>query len=209
MKTSTGIPTSVCFGFLKSLLEVIDTQTPEYLAIAFDLGQPTFRHEADENYKADRPEPPEDLIIDLRNLQDLLKAFNLTVITAPGYEADDILGTLAKKASATGFKVKILSGDQDLFQLIDAEKGISVLHLPGGKGSIPQEFFPEEVKEKLGILPTQVVDYKALCGDKSDNIPGVRGIGEKTAVKLLNEYGCLSEIYASLEQIKGANKCIA
>ena len=135
-----------------------------------------------------------------------MKAFNLTVVTAPGYEADDILGTLAKKASATGFKVKILSGDQDLFQLIDAEKGISVLHLPGGKGSIPQEFFPEEVKEKLGILPTQVVDYKALCGDKSDNIPGVRGIGEKTAVKLLNEYGCLSEIYASLEQIKGANK---
>lgn len=206
LKTSTGIPTSICFGFLKSLLEVINTQKPEYLAIAFDLGKPTFRHEADKNYKADRPEPPEDLIIDLGNLQDLLKAFNLTVITAPGYEADDILGTLAKKASATGFKVKILSGDQDLFQLIDAEKGISVLHLPGGKGSIPQEFFPEEVKEKLGILPTQVVDYKALCGDKSDNIPGVRGIGEKTAVKLLNEYGCLSEIYASLEQIKGANK---
>ena len=206
LKTSTGIPTSICFGFLKSLLEVINTQKPEYLAIAFDLGKPTFRHEADKNYKADRPEPPEDLIIDLGNLQDLLKAFNLTVITAPGYEADDILGTLAKKASATGFKVKILSGDQDLFQLIDAEKGISVLHLPGGKGSIPQEFFPEEVKEKLGILPTQVVDYKALCGDKSDNIPGVRGIGQKTAVKLLNEYGCLSEIYASLEQIKGANK---
>ncbi|MDE5073411.1 MAG: DNA polymerase I [Trichodesmium sp. St16_bin4-tuft] len=206
LKTSTGIPTSICFGFLKSLLEVINTQKPEYLAIAFDLGKPTFRHEADKNYKADRPEPPEDLIIDLGNLQDLLKAFNLTVITAPGYEADDILGTLAKKASAAGFRVKILSGDQDLFQLIDAEKGISVLHLPGGKGSIPQEFFPEEVKEKLGILPTQVVDYKALCGDKSDNIPGVRGIGEKTAVKLLNEYGCLSEIYASLEQIKGANK---
>ena len=206
LKTSTGIPTSVCFGFLKSLLEVIDTQTPEYLAIAFDLGQPTFRHEADENYKADRPEPPEDLIIDLRNLQDLLKAFNLTVITAPGYEADDILGTLAKKASAAGFRVKILSGDQDLFQLIDVEKGISVLHLAAGKGSTPKEFFSEEVKDKLGILPAQVVDYKALCGDKSDNIPGVRGIGDKTAVKLLNEYGCLSGIYASLDKIEGANK---
>ena len=90
LKTSTGIPTSICFGFLKSLLEVINTQKPEYLAIAFDLGKPTFRHEADKNYKADRPEPPEDLIIDLGNLQDLLKAFNLTVITAPGYEADDI-----------------------------------------------------------------------------------------------------------------------
>ncbi|MGD1807645.1 DNA polymerase I [Dapis sp. BLCC M126] len=206
LKTSTGIPTSVCFGFLKSLLEVIDTQKPEYLAIAFDLGQPTFRHKADENYKADRPEPPEDLITDLENLKDLLRAFNLTVITAPGYEADDILGTLAQKASAAGFRVKILSGDQDLFQLIDVEKGISVLHLAAGKGSTPKEFFSEEVKEKLGILPSQVVDYKALCGDKSDNIPGVRGIGEKTAVKLLDEYGCLAEIYASLDKIKGANQ---
>ncbi|MGD1698736.1 DNA polymerase [Dapis sp. BLCC M229] len=206
LKTSTGIPTSVCFGFLKSLLEVIETQKPEYLAIAFDLGEPTFRHKADENYKADRPEPPEDLITDLENLQELLRAFNLTVITAPGYEADDILGTLAQKASAAGFGVKILSGDQDLFQLIDVEKGISVLHLAAGKGSTPKEFFSEEVKEKLGIFPNQVVDYKALCGDKSDNIPGVRGIGEKTAVKLLNEYGCLAEIYASLDKIKGANQ---
>ena len=206
LKTSTGIPTSVCFGFLKSLLEVIDTQKPEYLAIAFDLGQPTFRHKADENYKADRPEAPEDLITDLGNLKELLRAFNLTVITAPGYEADDILGTLAQKGSAVGLRVKILSGDQDLFQLIDVEKGISVLHLAAGKGSTPKEFFAEEVKEKLGILPTQVVDYKALCGDKSDNIPGVRGIGEKTAVKLLNEYGCLAEIYASVDKIQGANQ---
>ncbi|NES04255.1 MAG: DNA polymerase I, partial [Okeania sp. SIO2F4] len=206
LKTSTGIPTSVCFGFLKSLLEVIEKQKPEYLAIAFDLGEPTFRHKADKNYKADRPEPPEDLITDLENLKELLGAFNLTVITAPGYEADDILGTLAQRYSAVGFRVKILSGDQDLFQLIDVEKGISVLHLAAGKGSTPKEFFAEEVKEKLGILPTQVVDYKALCGDKSDKIPGVRGIGEKTAVKLLNEYGCLAEIYASLDKIKGANE---
>ncbi|MEB3340756.1 DNA polymerase, partial [Okeania sp.] len=206
LKTSTGIPTSVCFGFLKSLLEVIDTEKPEYLAIAFDLKEPTFRHKADINYKADRPEPPEDLIIDLENLKELLNAFNLKVITFPGYEADDILGTLAQKASAVGLRVKILSGDQDLFQLIDVEKGISVLHLPGGKGSTPKEFLAEEVKQKLGILPSQVVDYKALCGDKSDNIPGVRGIGEKTASKLLNEYGCLEKIYASLDKIKGANQ---
>ncbi|NEO57330.1 MAG: DNA polymerase I, partial [Okeania sp. SIO3B5] len=120
--------------------------------------------------------------------------------------ADDILGTLAQKASAAGFLVKILSGDQDLFQLIDVEKGISVLHLAAGKGSTPQEFGPEEVKEKLAILPTQVVDYKALCGDASDNISGVRGIGKKTAVKLLSEYGSLAEIYSSLNKIKGANK---
>ena len=206
LKTSTGIPTSVCFGFLKSLLEVMETQKPEYLAIAFDLGVPTFRHEADENYKADRGETPEDLIVDVENLQDILGVLNIPVITAPGYEADDILGTLSQQASAAGFGVKILSGDQDLFQLIDTEKGISVLHLAAGKGSTPTEFGPEEVREKLGILPNQVVDYKALCGDSSDNIPGVKGIGKKTAVKLLSEYGSLAEIYASLEQIKGANQ---
>ncbi|GFZ99720.1 DNA polymerase I [Okeania sp. KiyG1] len=206
LKTSTGIPTSVCFGFLKSLLEVMETQKPEYLAIAFDLGQPTFRHEADKNYKANRQEAPDDLIVDVENLQDILKAFNISIITVAGYEADDVLGALAQKASAAGFRVKILSGDQDLFQLIDVEKGISVLHLAAGKGSTPQEFGPEEVKEKLGILPTQVVDYKALCGDASDNISGVRGIGKKTAVKLLNEYGSLAGIYSSLPQIKGANQ---
>ena len=206
LKTSTGIPTSVCFGFLKSLLEVMETQKPEYLAIAFDLGVPTFRHEADKTYKADRAETPEDLIVDVKNLQDILAAFNLPVVTVPGYEADDILGTLAQQGSAAGFRVKILSGDQDLFQLIDTEKGISVLHLAAGKGSTPSEFGPAEVKEKLGILPNQVVDYKALCGDTSDNIPGVKGIGKKTAVKLLSEYGSLIEIYASLEQIKGANQ---
>ncbi len=206
LKTSTGIPTNVCFGFLQSLLAVIETQKPEYLAIAFDLGQPTFRHKADKNYKANRQETPEDLIVDVKNLQDILRAFNLTVITVLGYEADDILGTLAQKASAAGFRVKILSGDQDLFQLIDAEKGISVLHLASGKGSTPKEFGVAEVEEKLGILPHQVVDYKALCGDKSDNIPGVEGIGEKTAVPLLKEYGSLTEIYASLDKIQGAKQ---
>ncbi|MGB3511651.1 MAG: DNA polymerase I [Microcoleaceae cyanobacterium] len=206
LKTSTGIPTSVCFGFLKSLLEVMDTQKPEYLAIAFDLGMPTFRHEADENYKADRAETPEDLIVDVKNLQDILAALNLSVITAVGYEADDVLGTLAQKASAAGLRVKILSGDQDLFQLIDTKKGISVLHLAAGKGSTPREFSPAEVQEKLGILPHQVVDYKALCGDASDNISGVKGIGKKTAVKLLSEYGSLAEIYGCLDKIKGANQ---
>ncbi|NEN93421.1 MAG: DNA polymerase I, partial [Okeania sp. SIO3H1] len=204
LKTSTGIPTNICFGFLQSLLPVIETQKPEYLAIAFDLGVPTFRHKADKNYKANRKETPEDLIVDVKNLQEILKAFNLTVITAPGYEADDILGTLAQKASAAGFRVKILSRDQDLFQLIDAEKGISVLHLASGKGSTHQEFGIIEVEEKLGILPHQVVDYKALCGDPSDNIPGVEGIGKKTAVELLKEYGSLTEIYASLDKIQGA-----
>ncbi|MBW4627697.1 MAG: DNA polymerase I [Brasilonema octagenarum HA4186-MV1] len=207
LRTKTGIPTSVCFGFLKSLLEVMATQQPQAMAIAFDLGLPTFRHEAYDRYKANRPETPEDFIPDLKNLHELLDALNLKIVTAARYEADDVLGTLAQQAAAAGYQVKIVSGDKDLFQLIDTEKQISVLYLSAdafksSKASL-KEFDPQQVKEKLGILPSQVVDFKALCGDKSDNIPGVRGIGEKTATKWLNEYGSLDQIYAALHEIKG------
>ncbi|MBD2004954.1 MULTISPECIES: DNA polymerase I [Cyanophyceae] len=211
LKTKTGVPTSVCFGFLKSLLEVIASQHPQAIAIAFDLGLPTFRHEADDTYKADRAETPEDFITDLKNLHELLDALNLPILTSPGYEADDVLGTLADQASAAGYSVKIVTGDRDLFQLVDTAKEINVLYLgqtfwQRTSTAGPVEFGPEEVKQKLGILPEQVVDYKALCGDSSDNIPGVKGIGDKTAVKLLTDYGSLDGIYASLNEIKGAVK---
>ncbi|NJO41806.1 MAG: DNA polymerase I [Cyanobacteria bacterium RU_5_0] len=209
LRTSTGIPTSVSYGFLKSLLETLDAEKPEYVAIAFDMGDPTFRHEADETYKAGRPETPEDFIPDLQNLQDILAALNLPILTASGYEADDVIGTLARRASTEGFRVKVLSGDRDLFQLIDPQHNVTVLYLSTayGKGTPPpKEFGIEQVKEKMGILPSQIVDYKALCGDSSDNIPGVKGIGDKTAVQLLNTYGSLDQIYASLDQIKGTVK---
>ncbi|MBE9165888.1 DNA polymerase I [Tychonema sp. LEGE 06208] len=211
LRTTTGIPTSVCFGFLKSLLEVMAAHDPQYMAIAFDLATPTFRHEADETYKAGRPETPEDFIPDLKNLQELLTYLNLPAVTAEGYEADDVLGTLANKASAAGYAVKILTGDRDLFQLVETDKNISVLYLStdelrrSGKGK-SQEYGPEQVKEKLGILPEQVIDYKALCGDKSDNIPGVKGIGDKTALQLLEAYNSLDGIYAAIDEIKGATK---
>ncbi|MEG4989552.1 DNA polymerase I [Microcoleus sp. BR0-C5] len=211
LRTTTGIPTSVCFGFLKSLLEVMAAHDPQYMAIAFDLATPTFRHEADETYKAGRAETPEDFIPDIKNLQELLTYLNLPAITAPGFEADDVLGTLANKASAAGYQVKILTGDRDLFQLVETEKQISVLYLStdelrrSGKGK-SQEYGPEEVKAKLGILPEQVIDYKALCGDKSDNIPGVKGIGDKTALQLLEAYNSLDGIYAAIDEIKGATK---
>lgn len=211
LRTSTGIPTSVTYGFLKALLEVVEAEKPEYLAIAFDLSAPTFRHDADETYKAGRPETPEDFKPDLKNLKELLQALNLPIVTAPGYEADDVIGTLARRASQAGYPVKILSGDQDLFQLIDPDGQIKVLHLgnPFARGNAaghPNEFGPEQVQAKLGVLPSQVVDYKALCGDSSDNIPGVKGIGAKTAVQLLSTYGSLEQIYASLDEIKGAVK---
>ncbi|HEY9747328.1 MAG TPA: 5'-3' exonuclease H3TH domain-containing protein, partial [Allocoleopsis sp.] len=210
LRTSTGIPTSVTYGFLKALLEVMEAEKPDYMAIAFDLSAPTFRHDADETYKAGRPETPEDFKPDLQNLKELLQALNLPVVTAPGYEADDVIGTLARRASTAGYPVKILSGDQDLFQLIDLNQNIKVLHLgnPFARGTTghPNEFGPEQVQAKLGILPSQVVDYKALCGDSSDNIPGVKGIGAKTAVQLLTTYGSLEQIYASLDELKGAVK---
>lgn len=211
LSTSTGIPTSVSFGFLKSLIEVMAVQDPQYLAVAFDLGLPTFRHEADDTYKSDRAETPEDFITDLKYLQELLTALNLQIVTAPGYEADDVLGTLATRASEAGFQVKILTGDRDLFQLVDAEKQISVLYLGrdafGRSGRAKsQEFGPEQVQEKMGIPPELVVDYKALCGDTSDNIPGVKGIGDKTAIKLLTTYGSLDKIYEAIAEIKGANR---
>ena len=209
LRTSTGIPTSVCFGFLKSLVEVMTSEQPQSIAVAFDTQEPTFRHEADPNYKAGREETPEDFIPDLQNLQELLAALRVPVVTAPGYEADDVLATLAHQASDEGYQVKILTGDRDLFQLVDPQKAITVLYLSNSflrrsSDTGPVEFNSEDVAAKLGITPAQVVDYKALCGDKSDNIPGVRGIGDKTAVKLLSEYGTLEEIYASLDQIKGS-----
>lgn len=209
LQASDGTPTSICFGFLKSLLLVLEAEQPEAVAIAFDLGLPTFRHEADQTYKADRAETPDDFIPDLANLQELLAALNLTVVTAEGYEADDVLGTLARQGGRQGYRSKIITGDRDLFQLIDDTEKISVLYLDKSvlKGSKTiQEYHAQDVEENLGITPSQVVDYKALCGDKSDNIPGVNGIGEKTAVKLLQQYGSLDSIYQQIEEIKGANQ---
>ena len=210
LRTKAGIPTSICFGFVKCLLEVMATQQPQAMAIAFDLGEATFRHEADDTYKADRKETPEDFIPDLANLHELLNGFNLPIFTAPGYEADDVLGTLAQRVTAAGYRVKILTGDRDLFQLIDSDKEITVLNfspdaLKRSTNSIT-EFEAEQVKEKMGVLPSQIVDFKALCGDKSDNIPGVKGIGEKTAVQLLNTYGSLDGVYTALDEIKGATQ---
>ena len=205
--TSTGIPTSICFGFVNSLLQVIESEQPQYLAIAFDLPEPTFRHQADTNYKANRSETPEDFIPDLANLQELLTALNLSIVTAVGYEADDVIGTLAQQGANNGYAVKILTGDRDMFQLVDDERAISILYtdnktIKAGKGYA--QIDRQAVIDRLQITPEQVIDYKALCGDKSDNIPGVKGIGDKTAVKLLSQYQTLENVYQNLAEIKGA-----
>ncbi|MGG6296906.1 DNA polymerase I [Leptolyngbya sp. AN02str] len=209
LRTSTGIPTSATYGFIKSLLDTMTHENPQYMAIAFDPEERTFRHEQDSTYKAGRPDAPEDFLPDLANLQEVLLALNLNIYTVPGYEADDVIGTLARRASAEGYRVKILTGDRDMFQLVDADveadQGVSVLYLstnPYRRTSTLKEYGPAEVKEKMGVMPNQVVDYKALCGDSSDNIPGVKGIGDKTAVDLLTRFQSLDQIYAHLDAIE-------
>jgi len=208
LATKEGVPTSVTYGFLKALLENVKGLTPQGVVIAFDTAGPTFRHDADATYKAHRDEAPEHFFTDLANLQQILsEAMDLPLCMAPGYEADDVLGTLANRAANGGWRVRILSGDRDLFQLVDDARDIAVLYMGGGpyaRNSGPTVIRREGVIAKLGVTPEEVVDLKALTGDASDNIPGVKGVGPKTAISLLQAHGDLDGIYGALDQQKGA-----
>ncbi|MGC6483979.1 MAG: DNA polymerase I [Synechococcus sp.] len=206
LATKDGIPTSVTYGFLKALLENCKTLTPQGVAIAFDTAEPTFRHKADPNYKAHRDVAPEVFFQDLNQLQEILRQqLQLPLCLAPGYEADDVLGTLANRAANAGWRVRILSGDRDLFQLVDDCRDIAVMYMGGGpyaRSSGPTLIQEEGVVAKLGVLPTSVVDLKALTGDSSDNIPGVKGVGPKTAINLLKENGDLDAVYRVLSEVE-------
>ncbi|MFM8935906.1 MAG: DNA polymerase I [Vulcanococcus sp.] len=208
LSTRDGVPTSVTYGFLKALLDHCKGLAPQGLVVAFDTAEPTFRHEADEAYKAHRDEAPEHFFQDLANLQRLLvEGLDIPLCMAPGYEADDVLGTLANRAANSGWRVRILSGDRDLFQLVDDQRDIAVLYMGGGpyaKSSGPVDMRREGVIAKLGVTPEEVVDLKALTGDTSDNIPGVKGVGPKTAIALLEAHTNLDGIYAALDQLQAA-----
>ena len=208
LSTKEGVPTSVTYGFLKALLDNCKGLTPQGVVIAFDTAEPTFRHEADEAYKAHRDEAPKHFFQDLGNLQQILEqALDIPLCMAPGYEADDVLGTLANRAANGGWRVRILSGDRDLFQLVDDQRDIAVLYMGGGpyaKNSGPVEIRHDGVIAKLGVPPQEVVELKALTGDSSDNIPGVKGVGPKTAINLLQAHTNLDGIYAALEQLQAA-----
>ena len=206
LATKDGRPTSVTYGFLKALLDNSKSLKPEGVAIAFDTAEPTFRHKADANYKAHRDVAPEVFFQDLEQLQQILEThLQLPLCMAPGFEADDVLGTLANRAADSGWGVRILSGDRDLFQLVDDNRDIAVLYMGGGpyaKSSGPTLIREEGVLGKLGVMPNKVVDLKALTGDSSDNIPGVRGVGPKTAINLLKDNSDLDAVYATLEQVE-------
>jgi DNA polymerase-1 len=195
--TQGGEPTAGTYGFTSVLLRLLEQDDPEFLGVAFDKG-PTFRDEIFPEYKATREKMPDDLRLQLDRIRQVVEAFGIPIFEAENFEADDVLGTLARRAVAEGVEVIIITGDRDLLQL--ADEGIRI-QLSGRRLSEALDYGPQEVVAKMGIKPDQIVDYKALVGDKSDNIPGVRGVGEKTAVSLLNQYGTLDEIYAHIDEI--------
>ncbi len=198
-KTATGEPTGGIYGFASVLLRLLENDKPDYMAVAFDVGK-TFRHEMYPEYKGTRAKMPDDLRPQIKRIREMVDDFNLPRIEMEGFEADDVLGSLARIASAQGLGVKIITGDRDLLQLVDERV---IVNLPGRSMSDARDYYPADVVKKLGVRPDQVVDMKALMGDSSDNIPGVYGIGTKTAQKLLAQYETLDNIYAHLDEIPG------
>lgn len=198
--TRSGEPTAGVFGFTSVLLRILEQEQPDFLAVAFDTGK-TFRDEIFPEYKGTREKMPDDLQVQIERIRQLVDAFNIPRIEIDGYEADDVLGSLAKKVAREGVGVKIITGDRDLLQLVDER---IIVNLPGKSLSDAKDYRQADVEAYIGVPPEQIVDFKALVGDKSDNIPGVAGVGEKTAVNLLKAYQTLDGVYENLDELSGS-----
>lgn len=198
MKNSDNQPTWAVYGFFKAIFDLLEKIHPDSIAVTFDVSHHTFRTEMYEDYKANRESMPDSLGTQLELICQGLQAFDIPIYTRAGFEADDLIGTISARAKELGHTTLILTGDQDSFQLVDKEGLIKVL-IPS-KGEL-MEYNWSRVYDKLGVYPNQVIDYKGLRGDTSDNIPGIKGIGEKTAQKLLAEYGTLDNVLEHCEEI--------
>ena len=195
-----GRPTNAVYGFTTMLRKLRTDRKPTAIAVAFDRREKTFRHELDPKYKAQRAAMPDDLVPQIEDAKRLCRALGLAVVEEPGFEADDLIGTLARKASAAGLQVEIASPDKDLFQLVEGNR-VVVWH-----PTLERILDAAGVTELFGVPPERVTDVLALMGDSSDNIPGVAGVGEKTAKELVSTYGSLEEIYAHLDALKGKRR---
>ncbi|HEU4401596.1 MAG TPA: 5'-3' exonuclease H3TH domain-containing protein, partial [Candidatus Polarisedimenticolia bacterium] len=187
LSSSKGLPTNAVYGFTTMLRKILKDHAPRYLAVAFDLPGPTFRHEAFADYKANRPETPEELVAQIPYVKEICGVLRVPVLELSGYEADDVIGTLADRARRTGFEVVIVASDKDLLQLVG--EGVVVYN------PVKEEFLDADGVERVfGVRPERVRDVLALCGDASDNIPGVPGIGAKGARDLVRQYGDLESV---------------
>lgn len=196
---SRGEQVSVIFGFSRILLNLLDQEKPDLFAVIFDSPEPTFRHEIYAEYKAQRQRMPEDMAEQLPRLEQLMNALDLPLIRKPGYEADDIMGTLARDAAARGYQTVLVTGDKDLMQLVDDD---TVVYYPHRAGEKIEWLDAAGVTEKMGVPPAQIIDYLALCGDSSDNIPGVPGIGPVGALALLKKYGSLEALLEQVDSVE-------
>jgi DNA polymerase-1 len=199
LTNSRGEDVGAVYGFASSLLKLLEERNPDYVAVAFDTPEPTFRHEIYPEYKATREVPPDEMIGQFPLIDDLVEALGIATLELPGYEADDVIGTLARKAKALKLRPLIVSGDKDFFQLVDD----SVTVLDPSKDI---EYTPAEVEETFGVPPEKVIEVLGLAGDTSDNVPGVPGIGKKTALGLIREYGTIEEVLAHIEDVSGQKR---
>lgn len=197
MATRSGEPTNATFGFLSMLLNVLKEQQPDYIAVAFDVGK-TFRHQDYADYKGTRERMPDDLRQQVERIREIVQALNIPIFTREGYEADDVLGTLARQAEAQGVETTIVTGDRDIVQVVSDKTSVLT---SGRKFSDTIVYNPETVRERWGLAPEQLIDLKALLGDSSDNVPGVKGVGEKGATDLIQTFGSVEAVYDHLDQV--------
>ncbi|MBY2025509.1 DNA polymerase I, partial [Clostridioides difficile] len=203
MNNKEGLKTNAIYGFTTMLFKMIDIYKPTHISVAFDRKAPTFRHLEYKEYKAGRKGMPDELAEQLQPLKDLLDKFRINRLEIDGYEADDIIGTVSKKAEENGYKVYIVTGDKDAIQL--ASDNTTTLITKKGVGEV-EEYNFNSVIEKYEMTPTQFIDLKGLMGDKSDNIPGVPGIGEKTGIKLIKEFSSIENLIENTDKLKGSVK---
>ena len=202
LTTRKGELVNAVYGFTRILLTVLDDLKPDYLAVAVDLPQPTFRHKEYLGYQVQRPKMDQELADQIQRVHQIVKALNIPLFSKAGFEADDVIGTLAHQAvrvKSKNIEVIIVTGDKDIMQLVEEKVKV---YAPRKGFSEAETFDIKKVKEFLGIEPQQIIDYKALVGDSSDNYPGISGIGPKTAVELLSCYKTLKKIYSNLDKIK-------
>lgn len=201
LTNSEGLHTNAVYGFLNILFKITEEEKPEYLTVAFDVHAPTFRHEMYADYKGTRKPMLEELRQQVPVMKEVLKAMDIKIIEQAGYEADDLLGTISSLCEQKGMEVSVISGDRDLLQLATEKVKIRIPKTKQGKTEI-EDYYAADVKERYAVTPKEFIDLKALMGDTSDNIPGVPSIGEKTATKIITEYGSIENAFAHVEELK-------